>query len=110
MPWARCARPDQIFSLMEVKGIYEVDDAIDRAITFLMNQFEKDGNKFWDDSVVGTGHRGILYLYLSLTFSLYLVAANQIIRPRYAKFIQSVLLKKVPSLIKRMRESADRHS
>ena len=57
-----------------------------------------------------SNNRGILYLYLSLTFSLYLVAANQIIRPRYAKLMQSVLLKKVPSLIKRMRESADRHS
>ena len=52
----------------------------------------------------------VFFIYTSPLPFHFIVAANQIIRPRYAKLIQSVLLKKVPSLIKRMRESADRHS
>lgn len=38
-----------------------MEDVIDRAIKFLLNSF-KEKNAWVDSSVIGTGHRGILYL------------------------------------------------
>lgn len=49
-------------ALLEVRNIMDVKDSIDKGINFLMKSFEESGNKFFDISVIGTGHRGILYL------------------------------------------------
>ena len=40
---------------------YDVKEAIERAVEYLLVSFERDG-EFKDTSVVGTGHRGLLYL------------------------------------------------
>lgn len=50
-----------MLGLLAVEDDYEVGDAIERAVEFLLDSFERDG-EFKDTSVVGTGHRGLLYL------------------------------------------------
>ncbi len=54
-----------LLCLLELKGIYEeslIRTPIEKAITYLLDSFEKYNNNFYDTSVVGTGHRGLLYL------------------------------------------------
>jgi len=45
-----------------VIDIYDVQDEIDKAVSFLISEFARLGDRFFDISVVGTGHRGVLYL------------------------------------------------
>ena len=51
-----------LLALLEVAHIYDVSDAIERSAAFLITEFSRLGDKFFDISVVGTGHRGVLYL------------------------------------------------
>jgi squalene-hopene/tetraprenyl-beta-curcumene cyclase len=39
-----------------------VDKNIIGAVQYILNNFKENGNKFYDRSVVGTGHRGLLNL------------------------------------------------
>ena len=46
-----------------------------KAAQYLINNFKQNGNKFYDRSVVGTGHRGVLNLqYPMYAYSFPLVA------------------------------------
>jgi hypothetical protein len=46
-----------------------------RAAEYLLANFKENGNRFWDRSVVGTGHRGFLNLqYPIYAYSFPLVA------------------------------------
>lgn len=64
-----------LLALLEVKDIYDVDSNIDRAVYYLVDQFRVSGNIFFDTSVVGTGHRGLLYLqYPSYAYSFPMIA------------------------------------
>ncbi len=50
-----------------------------RAAQFLISNFKQNGNRFWDRSVVGTGHRGILNLQYSVyALSFPLVALSRL--------------------------------
>ena len=50
-----------------------------RAAQFLIDNFKQNGNRFWDRSVVGTGHRGILNLQYSVyALSFPLVALSRL--------------------------------
>ena len=51
-----------LLALIEVANIYEVNDAISSAVDYLLSEFVILGQRFFDTSVVGTGHRGLLYL------------------------------------------------
>lgn len=56
---------------------YDVGLAIDNAVDFLVRNFQAEG-EFKDISVVGTGHRGLLYLqYPSYARSFPLVALGR---------------------------------
>ncbi|CAD8192801.1 unnamed protein product [Paramecium octaurelia] len=50
-----------LLGLLAVEDHYDVKEAIEKAVEFLLDSFERDG-EFKDISVVGTGHRGLLYL------------------------------------------------
>ncbi|CAB9506076.1 Squalene--hopene cyclase [Seminavis robusta] len=51
-----------LMALLEMpRGVSGLEEAIDRAVQFLLNSFEENGS-FVDASVVGTGHRGIVNL------------------------------------------------
>jgi squalene-hopene/tetraprenyl-beta-curcumene cyclase len=39
-----------------------VEDNIIGAVEYILRNFKENGNKFYDRSVVGTGHRGLLNL------------------------------------------------
>ncbi len=72
-----------LLALLEVVNIYEVKPAIEKAVAFLLKEFSDLGQKFFDRSVVGTGHRGVLYLqYPSYAFSFPLIALS-----RYRKYL-----------------------
>jgi len=63
-----------LLGLLAVEDHYDVGVAIDDAVTFLVQNFQAEG-EFKDISVVGTGHRGLLYLqYPSYARSFPLVA------------------------------------
>ena len=82
-----------LLALLEVKQLYNVDSAIERAVNYLMQSFKEQGNIFFDTSVVGTGHRGLLYLqYPSYAFSFPLLALS-----RYRNQIDGVWMPKAPS-------------
>ena len=52
-----------------------VREPIDRAVAYLLSSFTRLGERFFDESVVGTGHRGLLYLqYPSYAYCFPLVA------------------------------------
>lgn len=51
-----------LLALLEVHKFYNVNDAIERAVQYLIDEFKNLGDRFFDTSVVGTGHRGVLYL------------------------------------------------
>eukprot|EP00831_Metopus_contortus_P082541 TRINITY_DN894_c0_g2_i1.p1 TRINITY_DN894_c0_g2~~TRINITY_DN894_c0_g2_i1.p1 ORF type:complete len:295 (-),score=29.37 TRINITY_DN894_c0_g2_i1:72-956(-) len=52
-----------LLALLEVRHHYVTEDAIQKAVQYLLNDFRKRGTWF-DSSSVGTGHRKILYLSL----------------------------------------------
>jgi hypothetical protein len=53
----------------------QIEENIYQAARYLINNFKANGGRFWDRSVVGTGHRGILNLqYPVYSFSFPLVA------------------------------------
>jgi squalene cyclase len=55
-----------------------VQDEVDKAVAFLISEFARLGDRFFDISVVGTGHRGVLYLqYPSYAFSFPLIALSR---------------------------------
>ncbi|KAL4496596.1 hypothetical protein ABPG72_015957 [Tetrahymena utriculariae] len=74
-----------LLALLEVYNQNEqIKNAADRAAQYLLDQFKRDGNTFFDHSTIGTGHRGLLYLqYPSYAQSFPLVALN-----RYQKISQ----------------------
>ena len=50
-----------------------------RATRYILDNFKENGNKFYDRSVVGTGHRGVLNLqYPSYAYSFPLVALSRV--------------------------------
>ncbi len=49
-------------ALLEVSKIYDVKEEIEKSASYLISEFTRLGDKFYDVSVVGTGHRGVLYL------------------------------------------------
>lgn len=51
-----------LLALLEVSSLYDVEQAIDASVNYLLSEFFAQGERFFDTSVVGTGHRGILYL------------------------------------------------
>lgn len=64
-----------LLALLEVAHLYDVRPAIDSAVKFLLAEFVRLGERFVDISVVGTGHRGLLYLqYPSYAYSFPLTA------------------------------------
>lgn len=40
----------------------DLDDNIRRAVEYILRNFKEYGNRFYDRSVVGAGHRGLLNL------------------------------------------------
>lgn len=52
-----------LLALLEVTEIYDVKEHIERGIDYLLKEFwgYEDG-KWYDASVVGTGHRAVIYL------------------------------------------------
>lgn len=70
-----------LLALLEVRGIYDVETNIDRAAYYLVDQFKQSDNRFFDTSVVGTGHRGLLYLqYPSYAYSFPVIALARYVR------------------------------
>ena len=64
-----------LMALIEVIDLYKAHEEADRAVAFLLDEFKRLGDKFVDISVVGTGHRGVLYLqYPSYAFTFPLLA------------------------------------
>lgn len=56
----------------------KIDDRIENAVRYILQNFKDNGNKFLDRSVVGTGHRGVLNLqYPVYAFSFPLVALSR---------------------------------
>lgn len=51
-----------LLAYLEVAHIYNVTENIELAASFLVSEFTRLGDRFFDVSVVGTGHRGVLYL------------------------------------------------
>jgi squalene-hopene/tetraprenyl-beta-curcumene cyclase len=52
-----------LLALLEVPHIYEEAKVpIERSVNYLLKEFVNLGQRFFDTSVVGTGHRGVLYL------------------------------------------------
>jgi squalene-hopene/tetraprenyl-beta-curcumene cyclase len=75
-------------ALIEVSDIYDLEESVDRAISFLLDDFEREENKFVDISVVGTGHRGLIYLnYPSYPYSFPLIALSRYYQKTYDQTI-----------------------
>lgn len=51
-----------LLALLAVRESYDVLPCIERAMSYLLTEFERAGNRFMDSSTVGTGHRGMIYL------------------------------------------------
>jgi squalene-hopene/tetraprenyl-beta-curcumene cyclase len=51
-----------LLALIEVVDLYDTHEHVERAVAFLLAEFKRLGDQFIDISVVGTGHRGVLYL------------------------------------------------
>ena len=67
-----------LLALIEVVDIYDTHEEVELAVSFLISEFKRLGDKFVDISVVGTGHRGVLYLqYPSYAFSFPLIALSR---------------------------------
>ncbi len=67
-----------LLAYLEVAHIYNVTENIEQAAAFLVSEFKRLGDRFFDISVVGTGHRGVLYLqYPSYAYSFPLVALSR---------------------------------
>lgn len=57
----------------------QLDNNIEKAARYLINNFRSNNNLFYDSSVVGTGHRGILNLqYPIYAYSFPLVAISRL--------------------------------
>ena len=83
-----------LLALLEVKGIYNVDEAIERSVSYLLRAFKEQGDIFFDTSVVGTGHRGLLYLqYPSYAYSFPLLALSRYRNQLDGKFMPKVTVK-----------------
>lgn len=77
-----------LLALIEVSDIYDLEESVDRAISFLLDDFEREENKFVDISVVGTGHRGLIYLnYPSYPYSFPLIALSRYYQKTYDQTI-----------------------
>jgi squalene-hopene/tetraprenyl-beta-curcumene cyclase len=73
-----------LLALIDAMDVYDVQEEVDRAVSFLLSEFKRLGDRFFDISVVGTGHRGVLYLqYPSYAFSFPLIALSRY-RARFA--------------------------
>lgn len=67
--------------LLAVQDHYDIEDVLDNAIQYLLNDFDKYDQKFYDVSVVGTGHRGTIYLqYPSYAYSFPLIALSRYLK------------------------------
>lgn len=51
-----------LLAYLEVAEYVDVDESIVKAVRYILNNFKEYGNKFYDRSVVGAGHRGLLNL------------------------------------------------
>ena len=57
----------------------DVDDNIERAVNYILRNFKENNQQFYDRSVVGTGHRGVLNLqYPSYAYSFPLIALSRV--------------------------------
>ena len=68
-----------LLAYLEVAHTTELNHRIREAALYLLNNFKENGDKFWDRSVVGTGHRGFLNLqYPVYAYSFPLVALSRL--------------------------------
>lgn len=52
-----------LLALIEVYDIYDVKSSIEKGIEYLLRNFWETNEGFWfDRTVVGSGHRGLIYL------------------------------------------------
>lgn len=59
--------------------IPNIENAIEKATKYLINNFKEYQNHFYDRSVIGTGHRGVLNLqYPVYAYSFPLVALSRV--------------------------------
>lgn len=78
-----------LLGLLEVAHlpIPNIESSIKRAVQYLLNNFKENNGQFYDRSVVGTGHRGVLNLqYPVYAYSFPLVAlsrAEKLIKGKY---------------------------
>lgn len=76
-----------LFGLLEVAHLpipnvnsylSQIQSSIARAVQYLLNNFKENNGQFFDRSVVGTGHRGVLNLqYPVYAYSFPLVALSR---------------------------------
>ena len=45
-----------------ILSLIQVEENIVGAVQYILNNFKENGNRFYDRSVVGAGHRGLLNL------------------------------------------------
>lgn len=72
-----------ILALLEAEKVgYLVTDALEKAINYLMKNFEFDAGRWFDKSSVGTGHRQLLYMQ----YPVYSIAWPLIALGRYMSY------------------------